>query len=188
MIFINNKYTKLYYSIIDTARSRTTIQQYTESHHIIPKSLGGDNSRNNLVRLTAREHYICHRLLPKMTSGDSKRKMSYAIWSLVNQQNTHQHRYKINSRTYKVLREDHKQASSISQKGKPGVNKGKKFSEETKQKMSESAKKRGVSPQARDALIASRKGKPPSNKGKPMSQEQKEKCREAALRRWQSLK
>ena len=32
---------------------------YYEKHHIQPKSLGGSNKKENLVRLTAREHFIC---------------------------------------------------------------------------------------------------------------------------------
>ena len=123
-----------------------------------------------------------------MLVGDAKRKMMYAIWAMVNQQNSSQQRYKINSRTYEVLRKAHKQMHSLSQTGKIGPNTGKTFSEETKMKMSESAKKRGVSPKAWTAAIAARKGVPPVNKGKPMSDEQKEKLRQAALRRWASSK
>lgn len=37
-----------------------------ETHHIIPKSEGGSNKKDNLVNLTAREHYVCHRLLAKI--------------------------------------------------------------------------------------------------------------------------
>lgn len=76
--FINNKYSKWYFSIIERSKTRTVVG-YSENHHIIPKSLGGDNSKANLARLTAREHYICHRLLVKMLSGEEKHKMIYAI-------------------------------------------------------------------------------------------------------------
>ncbi|CAB4153686.1 HNHc domain containing protein [uncultured Caudovirales phage] len=36
---------------------------YYESHHIIPRWKGGNNSKSNLVLLTAREHYLAHYLL-----------------------------------------------------------------------------------------------------------------------------
>ena len=39
---------------------------YYESHHIIPKSMGGSNDPDNLVLLTAREHFIAHWLLWKI--------------------------------------------------------------------------------------------------------------------------
>lgn len=36
---------------------------YYESHHIIPKWMGGSDDDSNLVLLTAREHYLAHYLL-----------------------------------------------------------------------------------------------------------------------------
>lgn len=36
---------------------------YYESHHIKPRWLGGSDDENNLVLLTAREHYLAHYLL-----------------------------------------------------------------------------------------------------------------------------
>jgi hypothetical protein len=78
---------------------------YTEKHHIIPKSIGGNNTKENLVHLTAKEHFICHLLLTKMLDGTDKQKMIYAIWQLSNQNNIHQNRIKINASTYSYLRE-----------------------------------------------------------------------------------
>lgn len=60
--FLKNKYTKWYVNIISAAQSRD-ITGYTEKHHIIPKSLGGSNKKENLVKLTAREHFVCHCIL-----------------------------------------------------------------------------------------------------------------------------
>ena len=51
-----------------------------EIHHIIPKSLGGSNEKENLVCLTIREHYIAHLLLIKMcVSNDDRYKMVWAF-------------------------------------------------------------------------------------------------------------
>jgi len=61
-----NKYSRWYKNITESARNRVS-DSYTEKHHILPWSLGGDNSADNLVALTAREHFICHWLLTKMT-------------------------------------------------------------------------------------------------------------------------
>lgn len=36
---------------------------YYEMHHKIPKSMGGDDSPENLINLTAREHFLAHWLL-----------------------------------------------------------------------------------------------------------------------------
>lgn len=40
--------------------------QYFESHHIVPRSLGGGDERKNLICLTAGDHYFAHLLLAKM--------------------------------------------------------------------------------------------------------------------------
>lgn len=101
MIFINNKYTTWYYSIINSAMGRSNFG-YTERHHIIPKSLGGSNSKDNLVRLTAREHFICHRLLTRMTSGTERIKMLHALGKFV--QTNHLQQRIVNSRYYEIAR------------------------------------------------------------------------------------
>jgi hypothetical protein len=56
-------YKKVYNQIIERAKQRVTVKGYSEIHHIIPKSEGGTNDSENLVELTAREHFICHWLL-----------------------------------------------------------------------------------------------------------------------------
>lgn len=101
-MFIENKYTKWYYSIINRASSRN-LSEYCERHHIIPKSLGGKDDDDNIISLTAREHFVCHRLLVKMTSGSDKSKMSQAAWMMV-VVGKGQTRYKVNNRTYEKLR------------------------------------------------------------------------------------
>jgi hypothetical protein len=135
-MFINNKYSRWYYTIIEY-RKNNPFNGYVERHHIIPKSLGGNNKKENIVALTAREHFICHRLLVKMTSGRDKMKMSYAIRCLVNQENTHQQRYKISSRTYAAIISTTKNSISEYQTGENNPYYGKKHSDEIKAKMRE---------------------------------------------------
>jgi len=75
-------YQKIYNNIIDRARqrcwTRKTAGTYVEQHHIIPRSLGGSNNKDNLVFLTAREHFIAHWLLYKISTGIDKSKMASA--------------------------------------------------------------------------------------------------------------
>lgn len=59
------KYMQTYDNIVLKGKLRKYTREYTEMHHIKMKSLGGTNKKSNLVRLTAREHYICHILLYK---------------------------------------------------------------------------------------------------------------------------
>lgn len=108
-MYLTNKYTAWYNNIIAKARARVNQTGYTEKHHIIPKSLGGTNDPENLVKLTAKEHFVCHRLLVKMTTGESKRKMSNAAWGMANLRNAYQsERYKVNSRIYAQLKAGYK--------------------------------------------------------------------------------
>lgn len=60
-------YLSVYKSIILKAQNEYSnrLDQYTESHHIVPKCMGGSNHKSNLVHLTPREHFICHWLLWK---------------------------------------------------------------------------------------------------------------------------
>ena len=63
-------YLKIYHSLIQKAKEkgRTKDSSALETHHIIPKSLGGSNEENNLVILTFREHYMAHLLLARITN------------------------------------------------------------------------------------------------------------------------
>lgn len=87
-MFLNNKYTALYYKIIASAQERNHIKILNDgyqTHHIIPRCFGGTNDITNLVVLTYKEHRVCHRLLINMTSNDAKYKMMYA-YKLFNRQ------------------------------------------------------------------------------------------------------
>ena len=57
-------YRRLYDALILRGVSRQTPPDaIMETHHIVPRAHGGDNSPANLVRLTCREHYLAHWLL-----------------------------------------------------------------------------------------------------------------------------
>jgi len=73
-------------SIINAAKSNASVG-YCEKHHIIPRCLGGQDGLN-IVKLSARQHYVCHRLLVKMTAGKAQRQMIHAIWMLANRHTT----------------------------------------------------------------------------------------------------
>ena len=93
-------YSKIYGVIIENARGspRNRKLGYFEKHHIIPKCLGGDNSKGNLVFLTAKEHYVCHHILTKMYGAS---KLQFAFWAMSNQLGGDVVReYRITSSTY----------------------------------------------------------------------------------------
>lgn len=110
MLFIDNKYTAIYYKLINNAKIRNLTNKkeanivlgYNELHHIIPKSLGGTDLKDNLVFLTGREHFICHWLLTKMTAGIAYEKMVFAFNLILNCQTKNQKRHsnKLTARLY----------------------------------------------------------------------------------------
>jgi len=112
MMFIKNKYTKWYNDIIKKAKQRAflKIDVDGEIHHIIPKSLGGDNKKENLVKLSYREHYICHLLLTKMVKDKTAAiKMCWALHRLVFSKTIfNSHQYDISRKIHiKNLKENH---------------------------------------------------------------------------------
>ena len=125
-MYLTNKYTRWYYSIIDRALNRV-MDGYTEKHHIIPKSLGGSDHKSNISILTAREHFICHLLLTKMVIGKQKAKMANAVF-MFTVSSKNQQRYKITNRMYEQLR---LQFSTLS-KGKISPKKGTKVTDPIK--------------------------------------------------------
>ena len=107
-------YAKLYNRIIEN-RLNNPYDGYTEKHHIVPISLGGSDSKDNLVRLTAREHFICHWILVKMYKGNknSYYKMLKAFNMMCNSISNKQERYKVCSRIFSFYREDMSKAMSM---------------------------------------------------------------------------
>jgi len=209
-MFKENKYTKWYYSIVSNAQSRQ-LDGYTEQHHIIPKSLGGSNDLDNLVSLTSREHFVCHLLLTRMTDSSDKSKMIHAAFSMI-----HWNKQKINSRTYKKLKEEvshimrnnnpmfneeTRKKVSNANLGKESVLKGRKHSDETKEKLKIAAQNRINDPwnkgtkgvcKGNPGLVHSEETKKIISEkisairtGKKASEETKRKMAESAKRRWE---
>lgn len=102
-------YLKVYQNIIDRAIDRK-LEGYVEQHHIVPRSEGGSDDVDNLVMLTAKEHFICHLLLLEIYPNSDK--LKYAAYAMSNKQaNKYQERsYKVSARTYERLK---KQVSTI---------------------------------------------------------------------------
>lgn len=73
-------HSRVYDEIIEFFRQNPLSEKcYGENHHIVPKSLGGSNEKENIVRLTARAHFICHMLLVRIHTGEAKKKMWCAL-------------------------------------------------------------------------------------------------------------
>jgi len=132
-----NKYEKWYDLITERSKDRI-LNSYTEEHHIIPSALGGPDDKENLVDLTAREHFICHWLLTKIyKDGEAHWKMINAL-RLMKAENKNQTRYKskITSRVYAKLKEEYARLQSERMRGKNNPMYGKKQTEKAKNAIS----------------------------------------------------
>ena len=99
-------YEKIYMQLINRAQLESRKKGcdiYFESHHIVPKCLGGTNDLTNLVLLTAREHFVAHKLLCEIYTDNDK--LRYALWAMINLNNSKQIRsYSVSSREYTEAR------------------------------------------------------------------------------------
>ena len=94
-------YQRIYNQLIERAQNKT-LEGYTEKHHIIPKCLGGEDNKENLVKLTAREHFLCHRLLCEIYPKETK--LWYALFLMAIGKQSTKREYKLSSRSYEKLR------------------------------------------------------------------------------------
>jgi hypothetical protein len=136
IIFKQNKYTSLYFKLIEARKNRLldSNQDY-EKHHIIPKCLGGKNSNDNMISLTYREHFLAHWLLTKMCVNlNEEIKMKYAFNCLTTLKNEN-HKRITTSWQFAIARKHNKEANKM---GKS--NKGSKWNEQSKINLSNSLK------------------------------------------------
>lgn len=126
------KYQEIYNRLIDNTTDRILQDVYMEEHHILPVSMGGTDDIDNLVKLTAKEHYVAHHLLYKIYRN---REMTLAFMLMVNVKRNGQ-KFKITAKTYQKLKEDNSRVRSIAMTGKPSSAKGKNWSTESRAKLS----------------------------------------------------
>jgi hypothetical protein len=169
-VFLHNKYSKWYFNIISAAQLRSEAEGYFEKHHIVPKALGGNNRKENLIKLTAREHFICHWLLTKMVSNS---KHKYQMWNafscMLYRENSSQQRYKISSRKFEIIKQVGSQIKSerftgknnpmYGKRGDLNPNYGKIWTDEHRKNASESHKGQRRTAEARAKQSASTKGR-----------------------------
>lgn len=158
-----NPYKIIYNQLIKKAQSRQRPLGYVEKHHIIPKCVGGDNSKENKVALTAKEHYLAHKWLAKIYPDNYKIVLAWISMAFVQANN--QQRYKVSAEEYEKLKIELSLCSKVrwesleyrksylSQIVSIGKNNlGTKATKETRKRLSESLKGRKVTEETREKL------------------------------------
>jgi len=100
-------YSKTYEKIITSSRELEGIinKNYYEMHHIIPKCLGGSDDSSNIVKLTAKAHFVCHHLLCKIHPKNYKLASAFNLMCCNPHTNKEKYRY-YNSRLYNIAKEN----------------------------------------------------------------------------------
>lgn len=119
-------YQKIYNDLISRAQARESLLEYKETHHIIPKCMGGSDDKENLVELTGREHFIVHWLLCKIYDTPGLKK-AFGLMCLTGKNRS----YKISSQLYELGRRRLSEAAI-----------GREVSMETREKISRALKGR----------------------------------------------
>jgi hypothetical protein len=140
-------YTRIYNQIIERAKNRK-LDGYVEKHHIVPKCIGGLDVKENIVKLSAREHFLCHMLLCEMYPKENKLKHALFLMA-IGKQKIKEKQYVIGSRVYERLRIEYsKMLTGVSQAEETKLKKSKKMKEvwssKSEEEMTAIGKKRAI--------------------------------------------
>ena len=105
-----NNYQQRYHKFIKSRPIRMKVKfDGCETHHILPRSLGGSNDPSNKIVLTFKEHWIAHLLLVKCYPKGSiiRSKMMAAVMRMGN-------RTRMTSKIYQIFRRE--QAKNMSKR------------------------------------------------------------------------
>jgi hypothetical protein len=135
-------YLRCYNILVERAQDRGRPTGYYEKHHILPRCMGGKNTKDNIVYLTAKEHFLCHKFLVRIFP-EVKRNW-YALIAMG----------RISEFKSRIFSSEREKAAEM--------RRGFKYSDKSKKQMSNSAKRRGTQKNS----VATQFGKKePWNKG-----------------------
>lgn len=143
-----NQHHLVRYNNFISALQGQVVEGYSEKHHIVPRSHGGSNKKDNLIALTPRQHFIAHRMLWKAYGGSMAR--AYFMMSATGKYG------KIGSKTYSMAREEYSKQVAIQMTGKPAQG---KFDAEHRAKLSQAKLGTKVSDATKAKISAFQKGK-----------------------------
>ena len=127
-------------NILETRGRNGCGEEYHETHHIIPKCMGGSNDKENLIDLFAREHFEAHRLLALENPKNYKLVSAFSMMAFPKTKN---HDRELTAEEYEEARILFGQLHSgenhplFGKRGKDAPMYGKHHTEESKKKMKE---------------------------------------------------
>ena len=201
-----NKYKKWYSQI--TQNGKTSKDEGDERHHIVPRSLGGNDDPQNIAFITPREHFICHWLLTKIYHGGEDHWKMINAFRMMRAENPNQQRYstKVTSRVYENLKREYSILQSERMTGENNPMWGKTHSDEARRLISEKntgkklseeqiarqvdaqtgRKRKPFSDEWKAKMSVSKLGENNNRYGVTVSEDTKQKIREKATGRKQS--
>lgn len=169
-----NKYRNIYIKLIFRCQNMTDseLSGYNERHHILPKCMGGGNSKDNLVLMPVRYHVIAHMVLSKAYPDNVNLKI--AVFCMVS--TGHEKRFSelnkmFSSREIQEIRQKIAKETS----GENSPNYGIIRSEEFKEKVRQANIGKTASEETKAKMSSIRKGEKNPNFGKHLSEETKKK-------------
>lgn len=118
-------YKKTYNQIVQRAKNRI-IAGYVEKHHIIPRCMGGNDNKENIVKLTSKEHFLSHKLLCEIYPNDTKLKLALCFMTYGKGNSKQKRTYITSLSEYERARKNFSKSISLLTKG---VNKSKEHCE-----------------------------------------------------------
>lgn len=161
-------YSKIYRDLIINA-SKRKLSGYFEVHHAIPKCMGGNNDKHNLVALTPEEHYVAHQLLVKIFPDEPG-----LIRAAIGMTARKKVKGYVSNKLYGWLKRKNSEQVSKRMKGNKHLL-GFTHSKETKDKISAATKGKKKPESMRKKLSDRVSGKNNPMYGKPRTKEQKDK-------------
>ena len=169
-------YNEFIQNILDTRGRFNCGEEYHETHHILPRCLGGTNDKDNLIDLFAREHFIAHKLLT--LENPHNEKLAYAWWQMCHCTND-EAEYEVTPYEYEDARQRVSAFLSESRKGENNPFYGKRHTQESKNKMSESHSGENHPLFGKSMPQETKRKIGEANKGKKRSQESRRNISEA---------
>lgn len=90
--------------ILDTRGRFACGNEYHECHHIVPRCMGGEDEKDNLIDLYAKEHFIAHKLLAEEHPDNMKLKNAYVCMAFC--RNDYEKRYELTPEEYEIARKE----------------------------------------------------------------------------------